>query len=60
MRPVGRSAAVLLITAASWAVWEQGGEVLAWAGLDALDVVGRLVLVFAFLTGCEAVLGWWK
>jgi hypothetical protein len=54
--PLVRIPLVVLLAAAGWAVWDQGGVVLEWAGLDELDTVGRLVLVFAFLTACEAIL----
>lgn len=54
--PLVRMPLVALLAAAGWAVWDQGGVVLEWAGLDELDTVGRLVLVFALLTACEAVL----
>jgi hypothetical protein len=56
MAAVLRIAAVLLIAAGSWAVWTEGGELLAWAGLDALDLPGRVVLVFGFLSVCEVAL----
>ena len=55
--PLVRIPVVLLLVGASWAVWNRGGAVLEWAGLDDLDAVGRLVLVFAFLSACEAALG---
>ena len=29
---------------------------LAWLGLDDLDLIGRVVLIFAFLTACQAAL----
>jgi hypothetical protein len=32
------------------------GMLLAWAGLDDLDLIGRVVLIFAFLTACQTAL----
>jgi hypothetical protein len=56
MGAVARVAAVLLVMAGCWAVWMIGGMLLAWAGLEDLDVPARIALVFAFLTACEAAL----
>jgi hypothetical protein len=58
VRAAGRIALALLLSAASWEVWNRGGSLLEWLGLDELDPVGRLVLVFLFLTVCESALGW--
>lgn len=56
MTAILRVAAVLLVVAGCWMVWMLGGVLLALTGLDDLDLIGRTVLVFAFLTLCEAVL----
>ncbi len=40
----------------AWAVWEHGGMALAWAGLDLLDVPGRVCLVVLALSLADAVL----
>lgn len=56
MTVIARVAAVLLVSAGCWMVWRLGGMLLALAGLDDLDLIGRIVLIFAFLTLCEAVL----
>jgi hypothetical protein len=40
----------------AWAVWERGGMLLAWAGLDLLDVPGRVCLVVLALSLAEAAL----
>ena len=50
-----RVAAVLLVSAGCWLIWMLGGVLLALTGLDDLDLIGRTVLIFAFLTACEAV-----
>ncbi len=55
MIAIRRVAAVLLVSAGCWMVWMLGGTLLALAGLDDLDLIGRTVLIFAFLTVCEAV-----
>lgn len=54
--PVLRGAAILAVVLGCWAVWVFGGALLAWAGLDDLDLPARVVLVFAFLSVCQAVL----
>lgn len=56
MTAIARVAAVLLVSAGCWMVWMLGGMLLALAGLDDLDLIGQTVLIFAFLTLCEAVL----
>lgn len=56
MTAIQRIAAVLLVSAGCWMVWMLGGVLLALAGLDDFDLIGRTVLIFAFLTVCEAVL----
>ena len=56
MTAIPRVAAVLLISAGCWMVWRLGGMLLALIGLDDLDLIGRTVLIFAFLIVCEAVL----
>jgi len=56
MAGLARIAVVLLVTAGCWAVWIAAGMVLAWAGLDDLDVPARVAAVFVFLSGCEAAL----
>ena len=50
-----RGVGVLAATAGCWGVWVLGGMALAWLGLDDLDVVGRVVLVFGFLSLCQGV-----
>jgi hypothetical protein len=55
---MARIAAVLLVTAGCWGVWIAAGMVLAWAGLDDLDVPARVAAEFAFLSACEAALAW--
>jgi hypothetical protein len=52
--PYARIGAVLLVCAGCWVAWMLGGLLLAWAALDDLDLIGRIVLIFAFLTLCEA------
>jgi hypothetical protein len=47
---------VLVVSAGCWGVWTLGGSLLAWMDLDDLDLIGRVVLVFAFLTACQAAL----
>jgi hypothetical protein len=37
-------------------VWTFGGTLIAWVGLDDLDLIGRVVLLFAFLSACQSVL----
>ena len=56
MTAILRVVAVLLVSAGCWLAWMVGGMLLALAGLDDLDLIGRIVLIFAFLTLCEAVL----
>lgn len=56
MTAILRVAAVLLVSAGCWMVWMLGGVLLALTGLDDLDLIGRTVLIFAFLTLCEAML----
>jgi hypothetical protein len=56
MGVLARIAVVLLAMAGCWAVWWAGGMLLAWAGLEDLDVPVRIALVFAFLAACETVL----
>ena len=56
MTAIPRVAAVLLVSAGCWMVWKLGGMLLALVGLADLDLIGRIVLIFAFLTLCEAVL----
>jgi hypothetical protein len=51
---IARIAATLLASAGCWAAWQLGGRLMSWAGLDDVDPIGRLVLVFAFLTVCQA------
>ncbi len=50
MRPLPRPVATALLLLACWPVWLFGGIVLAWAGLDELDPLGRVCLVFLFLS----------
>jgi len=40
----------------AWTVWDQGGVVLEWVGLDLLDVPGRLCLVLAVLGLADSLL----
>jgi small neutral amino acid transporter SnatA (MarC family) len=51
--PYARIAAVLLVAAGCWVVWLLGGMIMDWTGLDDLDLIGRVVLIFAFLTVCQ-------
>ncbi len=51
-----RIAAVAAVIAGCVAVWFLAGMLLAWAGLDDLDLVGRIVLVFGFLSVTEVAL----
>jgi hypothetical protein len=53
---ITRIGAVLLVSAGGWVVWMLGGMLIAWAGLDDLDLIGRVVLIFAFLTACQTAL----
>jgi hypothetical protein len=48
-------AKVLMLLAGCWAAWALGGLLIASLGLDDLDLIGRVFLVFAFLTACQAV-----
>lgn len=56
----GRAAARLALTPAmlllAWFAWDRGGVLLGWAGLDALDVPGRLCAVIAALGLADAAL----
>lgn len=54
--PARRIGLTLLALALGWAAWDRGGLLLAWAGLDELDLPGRVCLVFAVLLAMEAVL----
>lgn len=54
--PFARIGAVLVVSAGCWVVWTLGGMLIAWVGLDDLDVIGRVVLIFAFLTACQTAL----
>lgn len=45
-----------LLLLLAWAVWDRGGVVLEWVGLDLLDVPGRLCLVFAALGLADSLL----
>ena len=56
MRAIACIAVVLLLMVGCWAVWTFAPTLLAWTGLTELDVPARIVLVFAFLTVCEAAL----
>jgi hypothetical protein len=42
--------------ALAWALWWLAGVVEVWTGLDDLDLLGRVLVVFAGLTGAEMVL----
>lgn len=53
--PALRLAVVAGIAAGCWGIWVLGGLALAWAGLDDLDPLGRIVFVFGYLTACQAV-----
>jgi len=48
---VGR---ILLLLAGCGAVWTLGGMLIGWLGLDDLDLIGRILLIFGFLTACQA------
>jgi hypothetical protein len=54
--PLTRIGGVLVVSAGCGAVWVLGGMLIAWVGLDDLDLIGRVVLVFAFLTACQTAL----
>lgn len=60
MRAVARRIVRALATPAmlllAWVVWENGGILLGWAGLDRLDVPGRLCLVVLALSSADAAL----
>jgi hypothetical protein len=54
--PLARIGAVIVVSTGCGAVWMLGGMLIAWVGLDDLDLIGRVVLVFAFLTACQTAL----
>lgn len=45
-----------LLLVLAWTVWDRGGVVLEWVGLDLLDVPARLCLVFAVLGLADSLL----
>jgi hypothetical protein len=49
MRPI----LTTVLMACCWPVWMFAGVLLRWIGLDDVDIVGRVCLEFAFLTGAE-------
>lgn len=51
-----RLAPTPLLVLLAWIAWDRGGMLLGWIGLDALDVPGRLCLVFAVLGIAERLL----
>ncbi len=50
-----RALATVALTAGCWAVWEYSPVLLAFLGLDDLDLPGRVCAVFLFLTVIEAM-----
>ena len=51
-----RLAPTPLLLLLAWGVWDRGGILLEWLGLGALDVPGRVCLVFAVLGIAERLL----
>jgi hypothetical protein len=53
---IARALATPAMLLLAWAAWEHGGILLGWAGLDLLDVPGRLCLVVLALSSADAAL----
>jgi hypothetical protein len=53
--PVAVLGVALVLTC--WPVWWLAGLLAGWIGLDDLDLVLRIVAIFAFLTFVEALSG---
>jgi small neutral amino acid transporter SnatA (MarC family) len=48
-----RGIATIVLAAGCWAVWEYSPVLLAFLGLDDLDIPGRVCAVFLFLSAVE-------
>jgi hypothetical protein len=53
---VMRALATIVLAVGCWAVWDYSPRLLAFLGLDDLDIPGRVCVVFLFLTVIEAVI----
>ena len=54
--PLQHGLIVLGVLAGCVLVWEFGGILLSLIGVEELDIPGRVVLVFCFLTACQFLL----